>query len=102
MNKFSWLKSDCNVDSLMPTLGIALFVSLGKTLNVVLLTGIYTLCGVEEKQKCLFYNDIYQKIKKEQADMVLLLSLKVGLGENCPMLNICYIVPKARRINTYK
>ena len=31
--------------------------------------------------------------------MVLPVSLKVGLGTNCPMLNVYDVVPRVRRIN---
>ena len=31
--------------------------------------------------------------------MVLPVFPKVGLGKNCPMLNVCDVVPRVRRIN---
>ena len=34
-----------------------------------------------------------KKSNKKQADMVLPVSLEVGLGYNCPMLNVYDVVP---------
>ena len=60
---------------------------LGKTFNANFLTG--SLCGVERQLMCLFHNGIYTGEKnRKQVDMVLPGSLKVGLGNNCPMLNV--------------
>ena len=38
-----------------------------------------------------------KKNNKKLEDMVLQVSAKVGLGNNCPMLNVC--VPRVRKIN---
>ena len=77
----------------MPVLGI----------NVNYLTG--TLCGVEDHHKCLFYNGIYRRKKnkpnRKQADMVLPVSPKVGLGNNYSTLNVYDVVRRVRRINKY-
>ena len=40
-----------------------------------------------------------KKANKKQADMVLPVSPKVSPGNNCPILNICDVVPPVRRIN---
>ena len=73
------------------------------TLKSIFLTD--SLCGLKDKHRCLkdkhrclFNNDIYQSKKlkkpnKKQTDMVLPVSSKVGLGNNCPMLNVHNVVP---------
>ena len=38
---------------------------------------------------------------KNQADMVLLVSLKLGLDKNCPMLNVYDVVAPVRRMIRY-
>ena len=38
---------------------------------------------------------------KKQADVVLSLSSKMNLGNNCSMLNINDFVPSVRRVNRY-
>ena len=40
-----------------------------------------------------------KKPNKKQADMVLPVSPKVGLGNNCPLLNVYDVVPRVRRKN---
>ena len=42
-----------------------------------------------------------QNAKQKQVDMVLPLSLKVGLDNNCSMLNVYDVVPQNRRIYIY-
>ena len=95
----------------MPILGITSLCPWEK--NASFLTG--SLCGVEDKHRCLFHNDTYgrKKIKKPYkkiADMVLPVSPKVDIGyqclivfvlpmHNCPMLNVNDVVPRVRRIN---
>ena len=55
----------------------------------------------------LFHNGIYQRkklknqIKKKQADMVLPVSPKVGLDNNCPKFNVNDVVPRVWKINRY-
>ena len=75
-----------------------------------------TLCGGKDKHRCLVYSSTYctntiqyntyiystynnTKLNKKQTDMVLLISPKVGLGNNCFMLNVYDVVRRARRIN---
>ena len=57
-----------------------------------------TLCGVKEKQRkeSVSQRHILEKKnnqKKEQADVVFLVSPKVGLGNSCPMLSVEDVVP---------
>ena len=42
---------------------------------------------------------IYRRKHKKQADMVLPVSAKVSLSNNCPMLNVYDVVPRVKRIN---
>ena len=77
-------------------------VSLRKTLDANFLTG--SLCGVEDKHRCLFHSGIYwrknkKKTNKNQVDMVLPVSPKEGLNCNCPMINVYDAVPQVRRMN---
>ena len=70
-------------------------VSLGKTLNVNFLTR--TLCGMEDSTSVCFTTAYIpgKKIKnqiKSQLDLMFSVSSKVGLGNNCAMLNVYDVV----------
>ena len=73
-------------------------MSLGKTLVANFFTG--SLCGVEDSTGfCFIRAYIGEKINQKQADMVLPVSPKVGLGNNFPMLSVYDAVPQTRRID---
>ena len=77
-------------------------VSLVKLFNANFLTS--SLCGVEDSTSACFTTaytgkKIRNQIKK-QADMLLPVSPKMGLGNICSMLNVYDVVPRVRRTNT--
>ena len=58
----------------------------------------FVWCGRQE-QVSVSQRHIPEKKIKKQAGMVLPVSPKVGLGYNCPMLNVYDVIPRVRRIN---
>ena len=84
----------------MPCSDHCVVVSLGKTLNANFLAG--SLCGVKDSTGVCFTmaytGKKIEKPNKKQVDMVLLVSSKVSLGNNCPMRNVNDVVSQVRRI----
>ena len=90
----------------MTVLGIIRRFVLGNTLKTKFLTHI--LRGVEDWHKYLFHicknrekKTTKKKTNEKQANVVLQVSPKMSLCNNCPMLNVYKIVPRVRRINKY-
>ena len=54
---------------------------------------------MKDQQRSLSQRLMQEKtMKKKQADKVLLLSPKMGLGNDCPMLNVYDVVVRVRGI----
>ena len=74
----------------------------GKKKNANFLTG--SLYGVEDRTGVFFTTaytgeKINKKPNKKQTDLTLPVSPKVGLGNNCPVLDVYDVVPRVSRIN---
>ena len=65
-----------------------------KTLNANFLIDFLCVCFTTA-----YTGEKSKKPKKKQANIVLPVSAKVGLGKNCPMLNVYDVVSRVRRIN---
>ena len=85
----SWLErraSDRKVVGSMPVLGIT---SLYPWERYLMLISLQALCVVWKDSLGVCFTTAYTpKKNKKQADLVLLVSPKVCLGNNCPMLNV--------------
>ena len=80
--------SDRKVADSMPVFDITLLCPWEKHLTL-----IPNLCGVEDSTGICFTTAYVPKKKiKKQTDMVLPVSPKVGLGNNCPLLHIYDVV----------
>ena len=89
---------DRKVAGSMLELGITSLYPWERHFNANFHTG--SLCGVEESAGVCFKTAYTgEKKNKKQADMALSVSPKVGLDNNCPMLNVNDVVPQVRRIN---
>ena len=61
-----------------------------------------SLCGMEDKHRIQLQKGIYRKKKilnQKQAKVVQPVSLKMGLGNCCPMPNNYDVVPQVMRIS---
>ena len=87
----------------MPILGIK---SLCPWERHLMLNSQQALCVVWKDSLDVCFTTAYmakkklkQEKNKKQADMVLPVSPKAVLGNNCPLLNVYDVVPRVRRIN---